>query len=383
MEICYILAMIPRVYSDLEPFIKPNKVLVIYGPRRVGKTVLLTHFLNQSNVKYKLVTGDDISVQEIFNSQSIEQITQFAQGYELVAIDEAQNIENIGLGLKILVDNTSNIKVIATGSASFELANKVGEPLTGRQTTLQLYPISHIELLSQYNKHELSQKKETYLIYGLYPDVLNSDKLEDKAAYLRELVNSYLLKDILALEQVKGSKVLIDLLRLVAFQVGSEVSLNELSRNLGIDVKTVGRYLDLLEKSFVLINLRGFSRNLRSEIKEKSKYYFYDTGIRNAIISNFNPLNLRDDTGQLWENFLVVERMKKQHYKKIYSNNYFWRTWEQKEVDFVEEREGKLFGYEFKYSSLGKTKNPKKFLETYPKSEFIAITPENYLAFIT
>lgn len=344
--------------------------------------MLLTNFLNQSSLKYKLVNGDDISIQEIFNSQSIEQISRFAEGYDLIAIDEAQNIKNIGLGLKILVDNVPGIKVIATGSASFELANKVGEPLTGRQITLQLYPISQLELLAQYNKYELSKRKEYYLIYGSYPDVLNSEKLEDKAEYLRELVNSYLLKDILTLEQVKGSKVLLDLLRLIAFQIGSEVSLNELSVNLGIDVKTVGRYLDLLEKSFVLINVRGFSRNLRSEIKEKSKYYFFDTGIRNAIISNFNSLNLRDDVGKLWENFLVVERIKKQHYKKIYTNNYFWRTWEQKEVDFVEERGGKLFGYEFKYSQKN-TKPPKEFLEAYPNAEFMVIAPDNYLDFIT
>ncbi len=189
------------------------------------------------------------------------------------------------------------------------------------------------------------------------------------------------MKDILTLEQVKGSKILLDLLRLIAFQTGSEVSLNELSLNLGIDVKTVGRYLDLLEKAFVLINLRGFSRNLRSEIKEKSKYYFYDTGVRNAVISNFNPLNLRDDVGKLWENFLIVERIKKQNYQKLYSNNYFWRTWEQKEVDFVEEHEGKIFGYEFKYSPK-KTKVPKEFLEGYPNAKFMVITPENYLDFI-
>lgn len=374
--------MIPRIYADLKQFIHPNKVLVIYGPRRVGKTFLLTNFLPKLRLKYKLVNGDDLSVQEVFNSQSIDKIKHFTEGYELIVIDEAQNIENIGIGLKILVDNVPGIKVIATGSASFKLSNKIGEPLTGRQTTLQLYPIAQLELLSQHNKQELANKKEEFLIYGSYPEVLNTSQLEEKSAYLRELVNSYLLKDILALEQVKGSKTLLDLLRLLAFQIGSEVSLNELSINLGIDVKTVSRYLDLLEKAFVIINLRGFSRNLRSEIKEKSKYYFYDLGVRNAVISNFNALNLRDDVGKLWENFLFVERIKKQQYQKLYANNYFWRTWEQKEVDFVEEREGKLFGYEFKYA-IKKTKEPKEFLRTYPKAQFMVITPENYLDFIT
>lgn len=373
--------MIPRIYANLETYIQPNKVLVLYGPRRVGKTVLLTNFLNQSKLKYKLDNGDDLSIQEIFNSQNIDKLRRYAEGYKLIAIDEAQNIENIGLGLKILVDNIPGIKIVATGSASFELANKVGEPLTGRQTTLHLYPIAQSELLSQYNKYELSEKKEEYLIYGSYPEVLNTQQLDQKALYLRELVNSYLLKDILTLEQVKGSKVLVDLLRLIAFQIGSEVSLNELSLNLGIDVKTVGRYLDLLEKAFVLVNLRGFSRNLRSEIKEKSKYYFYDTGIRNAIISNFNPLHIRDDAGKLWENFIIIERIKKQNYKNIYANNYFWRTWEQKEIDFVEEREGKLFGYELKFSQ-SKVKIPKEFLETYSQAEFNIVNQENYLDFI-
>lgn len=373
--------MIPRFYANLKQHIKPNKVLIIYGPRRVGKTVLLTNFLSQSGLNYKLVNGDDLSVAEVFNSQSIEKIKEFAHGYELVAIDEAQNIENIGMGLKILVDNVPSIKIIATGSASFELSNKIGEPLTGRQIILKLYPVAQLELLKQYNKYELSQRKEEFLIFGAYPEVLNTRQLKEKETYLRELVNSYLLKDILTLEQVKGSKILLDLLRLLSFQVGSEVSLNELSINLGIDVKTVGRYLNLLEKAFVLINLRGFSRNLRSEIKEKSKYYFYDNGIRNAIVSNFNPLSLRDDVGKLWENFLIIERIKKQNYKKLYANNYFWRTWEQKEVDFVEEREGKLFGYEFKYSQK-KTKLPKEFLKVYPDSEFNTITTDNYLEFI-
>lgn len=374
--------MIQRIYENLQPYLKPNKVLVLYGPRRVGKTVLLTHFLSNSNLKYKLDNGDDASLQELFNSQSIEKLRQYAHGYELLAIDEAQNIENIGSALKIIVDNIPGITVVATGSASFELANKVGEPLTGRQTTLQLYPVSQLELLNQYNSYELSQKKESYLIYGSYPEVLTIPSDEEKATYLRELINSYLLKDILTLEKVKGPKVLLDLLRLIAFQIGSEVSLNELSRNLSIDVKTVGRYLDLLEKSFVLINLRGFSRNLRSEIKEKSKYYFLDTGIRNAIISNFNPLHLRDDIGKLWENFLIVERIKKQHYQNIFSNNYFWRTWEQKEIDFVEEREGLLYGYEIKYKDE-KSKSFQSFTDNYPEAKLDVINSENYLTFIT
>lgn len=373
--------MLLRIYEDLGKFLKPNEVLIIYGPRRVGKTILLENYLSKTNLKFKLENGGDLGVQEVFASQRVESLRRYAQGYELITIDEAQYIPKIGNALKLLVDSVPGIKIIATGSASFDLSNKVGEPLTGRNTTLILYPVSQLELLNEHNKYELSQKKEEYLIYGSYPKVLTTLASDEKAKYLASLVNSYLLKDILALENVKGSKVLLDLLRLLAFQVGNEVSLSELASNLPIDPKTVARYLDLLEKSFVLINLRGLSRNLRKEVSNKSKYYFYDNGIRNAVISNFNPLNLRDDIGKLWENFLVVERIKKQAYQSIFVGNYFWRTWDQKEIDFVEEREGKLFGYEFKYGPQ-KVKLPQEFLDTYSNASIEIINKENYLDFI-
>ncbi|MBI2314693.1 ATP-binding protein [Candidatus Daviesbacteria bacterium] len=374
--------MIVRIYNDLSKYLHPKEVLIIYGPRRVGKTILLENFLAKTSLKYKLENGSDLGIQEIFSSQRAETFRQYAQRYELIAIDEAQYIPNIGDALKLLIETVPTIKVIATGSASFELSNKVGEPLTDRSTTLLLYPVSQLELLNQMNKFELSRKKEEYLIYGSYPKVLTMESFADKAKNLSQLVTSYLLKDILDLEEVKGSKILLDLLRLLAFQIGNEVSLSELAQNLPIDPKTVARYLDLLEKSFILINIRGYSRNLRKEISNKSKYYFYDNGIRNAVINNFNPINLRDDVGKLWENFLVVERLKKQAYRSILSNNYFWRTWDQKEVDLVEEREGKLFGYEFKYSP-GKDRIPQDFLKTYPGSEVSIINSENYLDFIT
>ncbi len=375
--------MIPRIYNDLKSYLKPNEVLIIYGPRRVGKTIILEKFLSKTALKYKLENGGDLAIHEVFTLRRIDALQRYAEGYDLIVIDEAQYIPNIGEGLKLLVDCVPGIKIIATGSASFDLSNKVGEPLTGRNTTLILYPVAQLELMKQFNTYELSQKKEEYLIFGSYPKVLTTLSLEGKAKYLRSLINSYLLKDILALEDVKGLKILLDLLRLLSFQVGSEVSLSELAQNLPIDPKTVARYLDLLEKSFVLINLRGFSRNLRKEITDKSKYYFYDNGIRNALISNFNPLNLRDDIGKLWENFLVVERIKKQTYKSIFANNFFWRTWDQKEIDWIEERGGKLFAFEFKYHKKAKSKKPKEFMETYPGSEFQIIDPENYLDFVT
>jgi predicted AAA+ superfamily ATPase len=372
---------IPRFYN-LADYIKPNKVLVIFGSRQVGKTTLLNDYLSSTKLKYKLESGDNIELQRILSSQNFSTILEFASGYELLAIDEAQRIPNVGQGLKIIVDQIKGIKVIATGSSSFELSGQIGEPLTGRKRTLTMHPIAQQELLKIYSPYEIKEKLAQWLVFGSYPSVITAETKEKKIDILKEIVNSYLLKDILELEKIKGSKILIDLLRLLAFQVGNEVSLTELSSQLGIDYKTVARYLDLFEKSFIIFNLRGFSRNLRKEVTKKGKYYFYDNGIRNTIISNFNDLNMRDDIGKLWENFIVIERIKKQDYQKIYSNNYFWRTWEGKEIDWVEEREGKLFGFEIKWSDK-KHKEPKLWRQTYKNAEYKIINQENYLEFIT
>src|SRR3989339_378268 len=372
--------MIPRFYQNLDSLLEPGKVLVIYGPRQVGKTTLLETFLSQTKLKYKLDSGDNIKTQQVLGSQDFGQILEYASGYELVAIDEAQRIPNVGLGLKILVDQLPGIRIIVTGSSSFELSGQIGEPLTGRKRTISLFPIAQLELAGLLNSHELKGRLAEFLVFGSYPNVVSLGEKKRKISTLEEIVNSYLLKDILELEKVKGSKILLDLLRLLAFQVGSEVSLSELGRNLGIDYKTVARYLDILEKAFVLYNLRGFSRNLRKEVTKKSKYYFYDNGIRNAIIANFNELNLRDDLGKLWENFLVVERLKAQGYKEIYANNYFWRTWDQKEIDWLEERDGKLFAHEFKFGDRS-AKYPQEFQTNYPEAVFKTINSENYLSF--
>lgn len=372
--------LIPRFFK-LSDYLKPNKVLVIYGSRQIGKTTLLKNFLSSVKIKYKFDSGDNIKIQQILNSQNFSKIIEYASGYKLIVIDEAQRIPNVGMGLKILVDQVPNIKIIATGSSSFELSGQIGEPLTGRKKTLILYPISQIELAKIYNPYELKEKLSEFLVFGAYPTVLTAKTKIDKISILEELVNSYLLKDILKLEKVKSSKILLDLLRLIAFQTGNEVSLTELGNSLNLNYKTVARYLDLLEKTFILFNLRGFSKNLRKEVTKKSKYYFYDTGIRNAIISNFNDLEMRDDIGKLWENFLVSERLKTQEYRNIFVNNYFWRTWDQKEIDWIEEREGKLFGFEFKFSQT-KTKIPQEFLQTYPNAELTTISPANYLEFL-
>jgi len=372
---------LPRYYSDLDDFIKPNKVLVIFGPRQVGKTTMVKHYLESTSFKYRMDSGDNLQTRELLSVSDIENLKEYAAGYDLLVIDEAQRIENIGLSLKILVDQIPGIRIIATGSSSFELAGQVGEPLTGRKTTLTLYPLSQLELAEIYNPQELKSRLERWLIYGGYPEVVTAETDSERRAIITEMMNSYLLKDILELEKIKSAKILLDLLKLLAFQLGNLVSLSELASALGIDYKTVARYIDLLEKSFVIYNLRGFSRNLRKEITKKSKYYFYDTGIRNAIIANFNPLDLRNDIGALWENWLVIERLKKQAYTQIFSNNYFWRTWTQQKVDFVEEHGGQLYGYEFKWNEKTAAP-PSEWLKTYPGAKFQVINRKNYFGFI-
>ncbi|MGQ9553849.1 MAG: ATP-binding protein [Anaerolineae bacterium] len=374
--------MIERAYEPLAPYIRPGKVLLIYGPRRVGKTTLLQSYLSQTKWKYKLVSGDDINTQQVLGSQSLRELREYVEGYELLAIDEAQNIANVGIGLKIIVDQIPDMRVIATGSSSFELAGQTGEPLTGRKRTLTLYPIAQRELLSQHNRYELRERLPEFLVFGSYPEVIEAATRAEKIAALMEISGSYLLKDVLALDRVRSSRTLLDLLKLLAFQVGSEVSINELANSLSVDAKTVQRYLDLLEKAFVIVRLGGFSRNLRQEITSKAKYYFYDNGIRNALIAQFNAIDQRNDLGQLWENFLFGERMKQRAYAPIYANCYFWRTYDQKEIDLVEEREGRLFAYEFKWSEKKHNSAPKLWQEAYPSSEFAIVSPDNYLEFV-
>jgi uncharacterized protein len=375
--------MIKRTYADLNNYLEPNKVLIIYGARQVGKTTLLETYLSANNLKYKLDSGDNIRVQNILSSQDFKQILNYAEGYELLVLDEAQQIPDIGMALKILVDQIPEIKIIATGSSSFDLANSIGEPLTGRKRTLTLYPISQKELLYHHNRYELKEMLEDLLVFGSYPEIVTASGKKEKTRLLLELADSYILKDILALEKVKSSKILMDLLKLIAFQTGNLVSLNELANQLHIDVKTVGRYLDLLEKTFVIIRLGGFSRNLRNEVTSKNKYYFVDNGIRNAMINQFNSLDTRNDTGALWENFVVVERLKHRAYSDIYTNSYFWRNYDQKEIDLVEELNGSLSAYECKWNASKKENPPKDWKNKYPEAKYQNITPDNYLNFVT
>lgn len=375
--------MITRRYDDIEALLKPGRVLVLYGPRRVGKTTLVQEYLARTPLKYRSDVGDDIRVADILGSRDVARILRYVEGLELYVIDEAQLIPGIGQGLKILADQRPDLRIIATGSSSFDLAQNIGEPLVGRKKTITLYPLAQQELLSEYaNQAELSEHLEDFLLYGSYPAVITAPTREEKLEYLDELVGSYLLRDILALEQIKSSATLVNLLRLLAFQVGSEVSLNGLATKLQINVRTVARYLDLLEKSFVIVRLGSFSRNLRSEIVQKSKYYFLDNGVRNGVISQFNPLELRSDVGQLWENFVFTERLKHHAYASIRRQTYFWRTYGQQEVDFVEDGDGQLSAYEVKWSGNTRAAVPSDWTAAYPDASFEVINRENYLDFI-
>lgn len=375
--------VLERYYNNLEKYLKPRHALIIFGPRQVGKTTLLENFLKQTKLKYKLDSGDNIRIQNLLGSQDFDKILGYAEGYDLIAIDEAQQIPNIGKALKILVDHVPNLSVIATGSSSFDLAQSVGEPLTGRKITLTLYPFAQMELLKMYNRYELRERLEEFLVFGCYPEVALAPTRQEKINILTELVDSYLLKDVLSLEKVKKSEVLLNLVKLLAFQVGQLVSHSELATQLRIDVKTITRYLDLLEKSFVICTLGGFRRNLRKEITSKQKYYFLDLGVRNAVIAQFNNLDLRNDVGQLWENFVFIERLKSSTYKGFYGSRYFWRTYQGQEIDFVEEIENKLSAFEAKWSTTKAVTAPAGWRENYPNASFSVITPDNYLEHVT
>ena len=370
-----------RQLENLKSAIRPGKVVVIYGARRTGKTTLLKEFLKGRPEPYLLVSGDDITVQNYLSSQSLEKLKAFVGNNLLLVVDEAQKVQNIGLNLKLLVDHIPGISIIATGSSSFDLARSVGEPLTGRKTTLVQYPLAQLELSSIEQRHETDARLEQRLIYGSYPEIVLMNDNREREQYLKEIVSSYLYKDILELEGIRQSAKIGRLLQLIAFQIGKEVSYNELGTSLGMSKNTVDHYLDLLEKAFVLQKLGGFSRNLRNEVTKNSRYYFCDNGVRNALINNFNPIDLRNDIGELWENYLMIERLKLQEYLREPANNYFWRTYTKKEIDLVEEKDGLLHGYEMKWGKA-RPHPPKEWINAYPGSSWSLVNKENYLDFI-
>ncbi|HCC53795.1 MAG TPA: AAA family ATPase [Desulfobulbaceae bacterium] len=367
--------------ENLRKATQPGKVAVLYGARRTGKTTLLHEFLKGEEDPYLLVSGEDLAVQGYLSSQSVEKLTAFIGQNRLLVVDEAQKVPQIGLNLKLIVDHIPGVRIIATGSSSFDLARSIGEPLTGRKTTLKLFPLAQMEIGQTEQRHQTDANLENRLIYGSYPEVVLTPDNRAREQYLKEIVASYLYKDVLELDGIRHSGKISRLLQLIAFQIGKEVSYTELASSLGMSKNTAERYLDLLEKAFVLQKLSGFSRNLRSEITKNCRYYFLDNGIRNALINNFNPLQLRNDVGELWENYLVLERLKRQEYLGQSANNYFWRTYRQQELDFVEEREGRLFGYEMKWGKA-KVKPPTEWLAAYPEAAFSLVNQGNYLEFV-
>ena len=357
--------------------LQPNRVVILYGARRVGKTMLVKEILANVNEPILRLNGDDINVHDKLSIRSIENYKQILGTCKLLYIDEAQKIPEIGLKLKLMIDEIEGLRIIISGSSSFDIHKNDGEPLTGRKYTFTLYTLSENEYTQIENNINKMDKVRERLVFGNYPELLHLPDRQDKVDYLNEMISSYLLKDILVYEHIKNSQKIFNLLRLIAFQIGGEVSLQELGIQLGISKNTVEKYLDLLSKVFILHKVEGFSRNLRKEITKNSRWYFLDNGIRNAVIANFNPLHARNDIGALWENYMISERLKYQEYRRISSNNYFWRTYEQQEIDWVEERDGSLFGYEFKWKEE-KVKIPTQWKSAYPDASFELININNF-----
>lgn len=372
-----------RYYQTrLDLLVERGKVLVVYGPRRVGKTALIQRFLREYSGRVYQGLGEDQTLKEVFRAPRSQRMKQLFSSYDLLFFDEAQKLPQVGTGLKIIVDLMPDIQVIASGSSSFSLSSQLGEPLTGRHDSLLLYPLAVMEMSAQFGGMKILESLEELLVYGTYPESLTASDLSKRKAFLIRLRDSYLFKDILELENIRNADKISDLLKLLAFQIGCEVSLNELGNNLGLAKQTVERYLELLEKSFVIRKVRGFSRNLRKEITKSSRYYFWDNGIRNAVINNFNPLHFRDDVGMLWENFLFIEREKKRSYSGTAANAYFWRTYDRKEIDLIEEYDGGLHGYEFKWGQK-KTKVKKAWIEAYPEASLDTVDRSNFLDFLS
>ncbi|MDO5666002.1 MAG: ATP-binding protein [Bacteroidia bacterium] len=354
-----------------------GKAIVIVGARQVGKTTLIRKILGKEN--FLFLDADDPTTRSLLLNPNTEQIRTLLGNNEIIFLDEAQRISNIGLTLKIITDQFKHVQLLVSGSSSFDLGNALNEPLTGRKWEYELFPISWEEYENHIGFLKSEQQLENRLLYGFYPEVLNNQGNEKET--LKNLVNSYLYRDILAFSEIRRPEVLEKLLTALALQIGSEVSYNELAQIVGINKVTVQKYIEILEKGYIIFRLNSFSRNLRNEIKQNRKIYFYDNGIRNMVIGNFNPLDLRQDKGALWENFLLSERLKQNVYKDTFAKMYFWRTAQQQEIDFVEELNGKIFGYEFKWNRK-KLKPSKTFTENY-HADVALVFRDNFREFVT
>lgn len=379
------MKMIPRELQHriLDKLMHSNKVVIVYGARQVGKTTLSQEILSEMKGKILRINADQQPHHDVLSSRDLSMLKGLVSGYDVLFIDEAQRIPDIGINLKIMHDEIPDLRILVTGSSSLDLANRIKEPLTGRTWTFKLYPVSIGELQKQmgFNNFEMQLKVEEWMRYGLYPELLQLENFDEKRIYLDEITNSYLYKDILTLANIRYPEKLRQLLKLLAFQIGNLISIHELAINLQVNRDTVINYLDLLEKSFVIFRLRGLSRNLRKEITSMDKIYFLDLGVRNSIIENFNQLNYRTDLGALWENFLIVERIKRNEYHKDFFNTYFWRTHTGAELDYVEEKDGILSGYEFKWNSRKQTA-PKTWMDTYANSTFKVVERSNFMDFL-
>jgi len=373
--------IIRTLQKKIEKELFKGNIIIVYGARQVGKTTLVKQIIENTKEKSKYLNCEILSIKNQLQDPEPEKLKFFLGDAKLIVLDEAQSIENIGLILKVLTDTYPDMQIIATGSSSFDLANKINEPLTGRSIEFKLYPLSIQELKESKDLFDVESKLEKLLIFGSYPEVFLLDK-EDAIQKLDQISSNYLFKDILSYEGIKKPSILVKLLKVLALQIGNEVNYNELSNSLDIDGKTVERYIDLLEKCFIIFKLSAFSRNLRKEISKSVKIYFYDLGIRNSLIQNYNPLDIRNDTGALWENFCILERIKRNRYNSIYANYYFWRTYTQKEIDLIEEKEGKLFAFEMKWGKTIKSA-PQEFLEEYKNSSFEIINRDNYYKFLS
>jgi uncharacterized protein len=366
----------------IKQYLKPNKAVILLGARRVGKTELIKKFIAECTEPYLFLNGDDLQTHALLESRTLANYSRLLGDIRLLIIDEVQSISEIGIKLKLMLDGIPNLKVLATGSSVFELNNGLGEPLVGRKMTFQIFPLSQIEFSKQENYLQTQQNLNERLIFGSYPELEQLTSRNQKIDYLHEQVNSYLLKDILEFEGIRKRDTIVSLLRKIAFRVGSEISIEALANELQIGKGTVDKYMDLLSKVLIIHKLTGYSRNLDNEITKKNKWYFYDNGIRNALINNFNSLELREDQGQLWENYLITERLKKQEYLRIHTSNFFWRTHSKQEIDWIEEKDGLLTGFEFKWNPLKKVRPPAQWQKAYPDAHFEVVHPLNYLEFI-
>jgi len=374
---------IPRTLENrITDYLAPAKAIILTGPRRTGKTVLLKKIQEMHKKECLFLNGDDFMVQDQLARRSSMNYEALLGDKRLLIVDEATEVPEIGKIIKLMLDSIPDLRIIISGSSSFDLVNKTGEPLTGRQYTFHLFPFTEQELASSFNLPELAELLRHRMIYGSYPELFSLPGNDRKSAYLRELANSYLLKDLLAFENLKNATKLKDLLRLLAFQIGNDVSIHELSRSLSMSRNTVERYLDLLTKIWVIFKVEPFSRNLRKEISKSARYYFLDNGIRNVLINNLESLEFRNDTGALWENLMVSERIKTQESRGMLVSNHFWRTYDKQEIDWIEERNGRLYGYEMKWSPTKQPRCPEGFSKTYPDATFMCVSRENYHDFI-